>query len=197
MKNYYTLLWLLSLFAFTNVNAQVCPETLGNSSTSTLIHFKIAANSCNSYPSQITVESSTFDKISCNGTNLKYQLSSGNPLTIFDTFSSDFGSGMICDYMDGLLRNETLSVEQISNGISDLRVFPNPLTEGNDLNVLFSKNVTAQIHVYDISGKLILKEELSNGISKQINISSLNNGIYLLKIEGENTSTSRKIVVMK
>lgn len=187
----------MPLFAFTYVNAQVCPETLGNSSTKTLIHYKIADNSCGDYPLSISVEGSTYDQISCNGINMKYQLSSGSPLTIFDTFSADFGYGMTCDYISGVLRDETLSIDQVSDGFNDLKIFPNPLTEGNEIHVRFSQNVSVKLHVYDISGKIVLTKEIANAFSEKLNISGLNNGIYLLKIEGDNASTSRKIVIMK
>jgi len=190
-------LWLLSLFTFANLNAQVCPETLGNSSTTTLIHFKIAASTCSDYPLTISVEGSTYDRISCNGTNLKYELSSGAPLTIFDTFSADFGSGWTCDYLDGVLRDDTLSIENISVGFKDLKVFPNPLTNSKSMNLMFNKNVSAQINIYDLTGKLVISDEIANESVKQINISSLYSGIYMLQVVADNTSTSRKIVVMK
>ncbi len=197
MKYNYALLWLLSLFTFSFINAQNCPETLGNNSTTTLIHFNIAEGSCNSYPSTITVEASTFSYKSCNGTNLKYELTSGAPLSIFDTFSADFGSGMVCDYLEGVLRQETLSIGQVSNVLESIKVFPNPITNGNEINVAFSKNISGHIYIYDITGKIVLSEEIAQATTKQINISSLNNGIYMLQIVAENASNTRKIVVMK
>lgn len=197
MKNNYTLLWLLSLFTFSFLSAQECPEFLGSSSSSTIIHFKIVDGSCTDYPSSISVAGSTFDKLTCAGTDLKYGLTSGSALSPFDTFSSDFGSGMTCDYINGELRRETLSVEQFSNMIDAMRVFPNPLTNTNKVNVLFSNAITAQINIYDLTGKLVLSEEISNASTKRINISSLNNGIYMLQVVADNASTTRKIVVMK
>lgn len=196
MKINYALLWLLSLFTFSFINAQSCPETLGNQSTYDLIHFKIDSGTCSNYPSSITVEGSTFDKMSCNGTNLKYELSSGAPLTFEGTFSANIGTST-CDYLDGVLRMETLSIEQFSDVIKSLKVFPNPLTDAGDINIQFSKNISASINIYDLTGKVVLSDELVNTTAKQINVSSLNNGIYLLQIVADNSSTTRKIVVMK
>jgi len=197
MKNNYTLLWLLSLFTFSFISAQECPEILGSSSSATIIHFKIVDGSCSDYPSSISVASSTFDKLTCTGTDLKYGLTSGSPLSPFDTFSSDFGSGMICDYINGELRRETLSIEQLSNTVDEMRVFPNPLTNSNDINVLFSTSISAQINIFDLTGKIVLSEDISNASTKRISISSLNNGIYMLQVVADNVSTTRKIVVMK
>ncbi|NND51130.1 MAG: T9SS type A sorting domain-containing protein [Flavobacteriaceae bacterium] len=196
MNKNYALLWLASLFTFSFINAQSCPETLGNQSTNDLIHFKIDPGSCSEYPSFITVEGSTFDKMSCNGTNLKYELSSGSPLTYAETFSASIGTST-CDYLDGVLRQETLSVEQYSDALYSLKVFPNPLTEADVINLQFNKNITASINMYDLTGKVVLSDELVNRTAKQINVSSLNNGIYMLQIVAENSSTTRKIVVMK
>ncbi|MBT8265850.1 MAG: T9SS type A sorting domain-containing protein [Bacteroidia bacterium] len=197
MKNNYTLLWLLSLLSFSFIDAQVCPETLGNSSTSTLVHFKIVSNSCIDYPSTISIAGSTFDKSSCNGTNLKYELSTGDPLSSEDTFSVDFGSGMVCDYLNGELRRETLSIDQFSNDVESVKVFPNPITTNSELNLHFSTSISAKIFIYDLIGKVVLDDEISNDSTKLLNVSNLNNGIYMLQIVTDTMSTTRKIVVMK
>lgn len=197
MKKNYALLWLLSLLTVSFSYAQNCPEVLGASSNSTLIHFKINDGTCSEYPSTIYVSGSEFEKASCSGEDLKYELTSGAPITPHDTFSSDFGQGMICDYLEGLLRQETLSVEQFSANLESLRIYPNPLTSSNVVNVRFNENISASIQVFDLTGKIVLKDEITNSSSKGINISGLNNGIFMLQISGDNASITRKIVVMK
>lgn len=196
MKKNYALLWLLSLFTVAFINAQSCPETLGSQSTFDLIHFKIDPGTCNDYPSSIMAEGSTFTQKSCNGTNLKYELSSGSPLAMEDTFSVTIGTST-CDYLDGVLRQETLSIEQYSDTVKSFKVFPNPLTNTNEINIQFSKSISASINIYDLTGKVVLSDELVEKTAKQIDVSSLNNGIYMLQIVAENSTATRKIVVMK
>ncbi len=50
-----------------------------------------------------------------------------------------------------------------------------------------------QVAVYSILGKLI-KNETVTIIKKNIDISSLSNGIYLLKITSENKSITKKLI---
>ena len=197
MKKNYAFLWLLSLFTISFSYAQECPEVLGESSSSTLIHFKIVDGTCSEYPSTIYVSGSEFEKAICSGEDLKYELMSGAPLSPHDTFSSDFGQGMVCDYINGELRRETLSIEQFSSTLESLRIYPNPLTSSDVVNIRFNDNLSASISIFDLTGKVVLKDEITNSNNKGVNIASLNNGIYMLQISGDKASITRKIVVMK
>ena len=195
MKNYYAVLWLFVSLITTNlINAQGCPEELGNQTSDTLIHFKIEANTCEYYPDSITVEGKSFDKKSCNGTNLKYELVSGTPLTYEDTFSAEMGFGT-CDYLNGELRRETLSVEQISI-LDTMKIYPNPVTSGNTVHLDFTTVVEGQLRVFDLTGKQVITDQISQTSTKLLDISTLNNGVYLLQIAAEDSTTSRKIVIM-
>ena len=195
MKNNY-ILWLLSLITISLSYSQSCPDSLGASSTDVLIHFKMDSPDCSSYPDTIYVEGSTFDKSSCNGVNLKYQLVSGDPLPIADTFAVDLGFGT-CEYLDGELRQETLGLDPVSENVNSLRIYPNPVATGDNVNIAFSKSLTADILVYDLTGKLVLRENISSSSTKSLNISTVNNGIYMLRIEAEDSATSRKFVIMR
>ncbi|RZW45363.1 MAG: T9SS type A sorting domain-containing protein, partial [Flavobacteriaceae bacterium] len=54
-----------------------------------------------------------------------------------------------------------------------------------------------KIFIYDLIGKVVLDDEISNDSTKLLNVSNLNNGIYMLQIVTDTMSTTRKIVVMK
>ncbi|MBT8256994.1 MAG: T9SS type A sorting domain-containing protein [Bacteroidia bacterium] len=197
MKKNYTQWLLLSLLLTTSLSySQSCPETLGASTSNVLIHFDLDNTDCTDYPGSITVQGRTFDKSSCTGTSLKYQLVAGTPLPLADSFSVDLGFGE-CDYLNGELRRETLSVDAISETINSLRIYPNPITSGDYVNLGFSQNITADVTVYDLTGKAILTEKISSSSTKSLNISTVNDGIYMLRIEAENSATSRKFVIMR
>ncbi len=196
MKKNYFLFWLLPFLSISFANAQFCPENLGDASTISLVHFKIEMGSCEDYPSSISIAGSVFDKMSCDGTNLKYDLTSGAPLSDPLTFSSEFGFGT-CDYLDGELRRQTLSLEDFESTIESVKVYPNPQTDNNDINIAFTKNMSGDINVFDLTGKLVLKDKISNVAHKQVSISTLNNGIYMLQIVADGSSTARKIVIMR
>ena len=60
------------------------------------------------------------------------------------------------------------------------KVYPNPTT--NFLIIELEKNVNADILVYDINGKLVIKDRLNNEQQKQLDFGFLKQGNYLLHI---------------
>ena len=69
-----------------------------------------------------------------------------------------------------------------------LKVYPNPFKD--ELNV--SDDNASSFEIYDLSGKLVMKGNLSN---RKLNTTSLAKGVYLCKFVMKNgTSISRKII---
>ena len=82
---------------------------------------------------------------------------------------------------------ETKFVE--SKGI---KIYPNPAN--NELNVVYSNTGTSSMaEVYDLSGKLLLRQVLQNNAAEKIDLNSISNGIYLLRI----SDTNFKLIVNK
>ena len=77
------------------------------------------------------------------------------------------------------------------------KVFPNPLMKDNQLTVKFATNITAKIYMYDVTGKLAVTDEIDNVNSKQINTSNLTNGVYFLRLVTDNTTITKKVIIMK
>jgi hypothetical protein len=74
-------------------------------------------------------------------------------------------------------------------------IFPNPVKQGEPLQLLNIQNAV-RIDVFDASGKLTFRMDLSNNQSALIPTSSLEVGLYLLRIHGKGGLVeSRKIVV--
>ena len=61
------------------------------------------------------------------------------------------------------------------------KVYPNPTT--NFLIVEIEKNVNADILVYDINGKIAIKDNLNNEQQRQLDFSFLTQGNYFLHIK--------------
>jgi len=185
---------LIVLISVHFLSAQNCPTSIANQSTTDIPFFKIdqGSSDCADYPDSITIDGSIFDKLSCSGANLKYHLRHGEtPISSAGTFSADFGLG-VCDYVNGEL--QTLSKDEFSK-VNNPIIYPNPTSKSEFLNIRLKDQLTASILIYDLTGKLILKENMNNSIYKQINISPLNNGVYLLQIIADDISATRKIVV--
>jgi len=79
-------------------------------------------------------------------------------------------------FHQGILK-VTTSVENID---IKTKVYPNPTT--NFIIIELEKNVNADILVYDINGKLVLKDKLNDENQKQLDFSFLKQGNYFLHI---------------
>ena len=60
------------------------------------------------------------------------------------------------------------------------KIYPNPTT--NFIIIELEKNVNAELLVYDINGKIVIKDKLNEEQKKQLDFSFLNQGNYLLHI---------------
>ena len=87
------------------------------------------------------------------------------------------------------LNDLTLSIR--NNTISGLKVYPNPVADGT-LYISTELNAERNVQVYDLLGKQVLNVTTSN---EAITISSLNTGLYVVKItEGGNSATVKLAV---
>ena len=77
------------------------------------------------------------------------------------------------------------------NSIEGLNFYPNPVTNGK-LYITSKNNEDKQIAIFDVLGKKVYQTLLT---SKELNISSLSPGIYFIKIEEGDASTTRKLIV--
>lgn len=77
------------------------------------------------------------------------------------------------------------------NGIEGLSFYPNPATSGK-LYITTKNNDDKQITIFDVLGKKVLQTSLS---SRELNISSLSPGVYIIKIEEGDASATRKLIV--
>src|SRR5690606_39809431 len=77
--------------------------------------------------------------------------------------------------------------------IEGLSIYPNPVTEGRQIiYITTKKNFTKNIEIYNVLGKQIYTTVLTG---KELNISSLSTGVYILKITENKISETRKLVI--
>src|SRR5690606_23195323 len=87
--------------------------------------------------------------------------------------------------------NQGLSIEDVEVLKNQIHVYPNPVF--NDLHIslpLSEKQV--QVTLYNILGKKVLERNLLK--SSKINVSFLAKGVYLLKIETQNGTITKKLI---
>lgn len=75
--------------------------------------------------------------------------------------------------------------------IEGLNIYPNPVSNGK-INITTKQNLSKDIEIFDVLGKKIYSTSL---FGKELNISKLTPGIYILKIKENNSSATRKLVV--
>jgi len=80
-----------------------------------------------------------------------------------------------------------------SNELAKFKIFPNPAKD-NYINIEYSNNSDATVTIYDAIGKVISKQQQVN---HQIDISHLDNGLYLFEIRFDNQTIIKKILVDK
>ena len=82
----------------------------------------------------------------------------------------------------------TLSVNTFD--YSNVKVYPNPTK--NILNIESNSFEVSSVEIHDVLGKRVFQQ---NGLNNnQIDISNLTNGIYIMKINADGKTLTRKII---
>lgn len=84
---------------------------------------------------------------------------------------------------------QLLSVDDLD--ATTFAVYPNPTSTGF-VNITSANNDNITATVYDILGKQVINDNLTNN---RLNVSSLNAGVYILKIAQNDTSVTKKLVI--
>lgn len=80
-----------------------------------------------------------------------------------------------------------------TNELTLVNVFPDP--SDGDVNIEELNRNFENISLSDLTGKTILKKNISNSDKVKFNIGNIGNGIYILTIEGENKLLKHKLII--
>jgi len=125
---------------------------------------------------------------------------SGNQHTANDTFANvdptyvfNVGKAAVGALQHFAIANTTLSVNETNaNLLESVKVYPNPAK--NILNIELPNHIKDfHVEITDISGKLVLKSDNQ----KEINVSGVNSGNYVVTISFNGEKISRKIIIEK
>ena len=75
--------------------------------------------------------------------------------------------------------------------IEGLNLYPNPVSDGR-VYITTKNDADKEIIIFDLLGKKVLQTKIS---SKELNISNLAPGVYIIKINEQNASATRKLIV--
>jgi hypothetical protein len=80
---------------------------------------------------------------------------------------------------------------QETSVIEGLNLYPNPVSNGK-VYILTKNDLEKEVVIFDVLGKKVLQTMVS---SRELNISNLTPGVYIIKITENNSSATRKLIV--
>ena len=79
------------------------------------------------------------------------------------------------------------------NNIVQFSAFPNPVVHGK-LTIKTDNNNEKELIIYSVLGKQVFQQKFT-GATKQLNISQISSGIYIMKVlEGEKVATKKLVI---
>lgn len=81
-----------------------------------------------------------------------------------------------------------------TDAIEGLQVYPNPTTTGKIYITTESNSNSREIELFDMLGKRVYATTLYNS-NKEINLTNLNAGVYIIQIKENNATATRKLVI--
>jgi len=91
-----------------------------------------------------------------------------------------------------------ISVQEVSQGIDHISVYPNPVTDNFNISMKAKSSDAIAINVLDLTGKIVFTQNASvNEGDNLINVNAgmLAAGIYVVNIHGTSVNTNIKIIV--
>lgn len=103
-----------------------------------------------------------------------------NPCGTYDTY------GEFEDY--NVVVTDVLSTNDVANPKDDIQIYPNPVSDVLNITNISDK---ATFKIYSAAGQLVQSGNINN---KQVNVSSLIKGAYVITIEDKNISKNNKFI---
>jgi hydroxymethylpyrimidine pyrophosphatase-like HAD family hydrolase len=95
--------------------------------------------------------------------------------------------------LDGTLSNDQIIISE--NDTSLFELFPNP--SNFNTNLKFEEMGNYDIVVLNLNGKKIIEKSLEQVFEYSLDISSLNKGVYFVKVSNQNNIVSTKKLIKK
>lgn len=80
-----------------------------------------------------------------------------------------------------------------SSSLDKVQIYPNPVTNGK-IYVNSENNSYKEIELYDMLGKRVLSTDMTSS-QKELNVTNLKAGVYILKISDKTNSITRKVII--
>lgn len=93
--------------------------------------------------------------------------------------------------VDNVMLHKTSTLSADDHSLNTFSIFPNPTSTGF-VNIVSAHSEAISVNVYDMLGKQVINETIANN---RLNVSTLNAGVYIMKISQGNTTTTKRFVV--
>ena len=80
---------------------------------------------------------------------------------------------------------------KMQDTIEGLNFYPNPVSNGK-IYITSKSSIDKEITIFDVLGKKVLQTVLN---SKELNISNLSPGVYIIKIKENDATATRKLII--
>jgi len=101
--------------------------------------------------------------------------------------------GFNFNWMEFLYSDSNLSTNTLEVTKPYISLYPNPVNSTLTIKTT-QNNIIDNITLFDISGRVILVKKGTNSVSEKINLSSLSNGSYFIKISTDSGEVTKKII---
>ncbi|VAV83791.1 Alkaline phosphatase [hydrothermal vent metagenome] len=101
--------------------------------------------------------------------------------------TTPFGAGDLGS--PGLVNNFVLSTNNFET--NNFKLYPNPTSKGF-VNISSNNSAAMKVTVFDVLGKQVINQMISN---KRLDVSSLNTGVYIMRVTQDNTFITKKLVI--
>ena len=187
--------WTLDLATESNVDEIIIYNRTDNCCTSRLSNFSVFAwdtNGNRTVRNFVTTAPNPSVTINTGGVLIKnIRIKSnlpGTPLSLaeVEVIGSSGNASRSSTEKLGLAENSNISKDKL-----DVKLYPNPVED--QFTIQISNDLKAKYTLFDYVGKTIIKGDVSEG-SALVDISRLNSGIYILKVDGEKESFTSKLI---
>ena len=108
-----------------------------------------------------------------------------------EVLSSDFDFNPADGTTFGIANPANTALSTKESKIEGFNLYPNPTSKGF-VNISSNNNAAMKVVVFDVLGKQVINEMVSN---KRLDVSSLNTGVYIMRVTQDNASITKKLVI--
>lgn len=109
-------------------------------------------------------------------------------ITIYSLDGVEIDSQIVGLLPNGFYKNEDGGMSVIDQTLAEVKVYPNP---ASDVFFVKGKNIS-KVEIYDLAGRTV---KSTSNISTGISVNELNKGIYIVKIQSDKNSVSKKLII--